>query len=476
VRREIAIAIRHLEAEEQPQMWATLANQYDGKDRWYLEALGIASDLNAEADFAAWIEGKDDLIKDKVSRDIIWRVRAKAALPLMKEAILAAHPETDSTEILRFFRAFDFHREAEKQAVLSSLIKTEHPEQTKIMVLALKHSDTDQVRKNPALRAYIDKALTSVEGTQDYLDLIETYELTNQNDQLIAMAEKNIESSLGVDALGLALQMGGEKKVKAKMKQSDEAQSVAWIQALGRVNSEESRNLLKPLIADASENIEVRKAALTAIGNGGWRGENQLLDMVKNGEIPDELKETVAQRLSQSGRESIRKEAALYLDIPEQATNKALPPISQLVAQEGDAANGEKMFTTKGCNACHQINGNGVDFGPNLSEIGNKLSKGALFVSIMYPDEGINFGYEGFLIKLKNGQEEVGYIASETENEIQLKKMGGVTTTIPISDIESREELENSLMTNLSAAMSEQELVDLVAYLNSLKKAAISSL
>jgi putative heme-binding domain-containing protein len=99
------------------------------------------------------------------------------------------------------------------------------------------------------------------------------------------------------------------------------------------------------------------------------------------------------------------------------------------------------MFTSKGCNACHQINGNGVDFGPNLSEIGNKLSKGALFVSIMYPDEGINFGYEGFVLKLKNGQEEVGYIASETENEIQLKKMGGVTTTIPIADIESREEL-----------------------------------
>ncbi len=476
VRREIAIAIRHLKAPEQPQMWAKLADQYDGKDRWYLEALGIASDLNADADFAAWIEGKDEPVKDKAARDIIWRVRSKAALPYMKEAILAASPETDSTEILRFFRAFDFHKEAEKQAVLSSLLKTEHPEQTKIMVLALKHSDPDQVRKNSALRSYIDKALTSVEGTQDYLDLIETYQLNNQNDKLIVMAENNLESNLGAEALGLALRMGGEKKVKTKIQQSDEAQSIAWTEALGRVNSEESRNLLKPLIADASEKMEVRKAAVNAIGNGGWGGENQLLDMVKNGEIPAELKETVALRLSQAHRESIRKEAALYLDIPEQATNKALPPVSELVAKEGDATHGKEMFASKGCKACHQINGEGIDFGPNLSEIGNKLSKGALFVSIMYPDEGLNFGYEGWVIKMKNGQEEVGYIASETEDEIQLKKMGGITTPIAKSDIASREELEGSLMTNLSGTMTEQELVDLVEYLSSLKKAAVSAL
>jgi putative heme-binding domain-containing protein len=476
VRREIAIAIRHLEAEEQPRMWATLAKQHDGQDRWYLEALGIASDLNADACFAAWVEDKDHPVADKASRDIVWRVRSKAALPLMKEAILAAHPETDSTEILRFFRAFDFHREAEKQAVLSSLLKAEHPQQTQIMVLALKHSDKEQVRKNPELRSYIEKALTAVQGTRDYLDLVETYELTNQTDALITMAGNHLESELGAEALTIALRMGGDKQIASKIRQSDTTQAIAWVQALGRVNSNESRNFLKPMITNSSENLAVRKAAITSLGSGGWGGENQLLDMVKNGEIPTELKETTAQHLAQAHRESVRKEAALYLDIPEQATNKALPPISQLVAREGNGENGEKIFFTKGCNTCHQVNGKGVDFGPNLSEIGNKLSKGAMFVSILYPDEGINFGYEGFVIKLNNGQEEVGYIASETEDEIQLKKMGGVTSTIPKSDILSREALENSLMTNLSAAMSEQELVDLVAYLSSLKKAAISSL
>lgn len=476
VRREIAIALRHLEAPEQPEMWATLANQYDGEDRWYLEALGIGSDLNAEACFAAWIADKEDPTVNKASRDIIWRVRAKAALPLMKEAILEAHPETDSTETLRFFRAFDFHKEPEKEAVLTSLLKTDHSQQTKIMVLALKHLDKEKVQKSPQLRPYINKALTSVQGTQDYLDLVETYELTNQGDALVAMAGDNLENDLGVGALSLALRTGGNKQISSKLQQQDTAQAIAWVQALGRVNSNESRNFLGSTVASSSEDLAVRKAAINALGSSGWGGENQLLDMVKNGQVPTELKEMTGQYLAQSRRESVRKEASLYLDIPEQATNKALPPISQLVAQEGDIANGEKMFASKGCMACHKIDEKGIDFGPNLSEIGNKLSKGALFVSILYPDEGINFGYEGFVITLNNGQEEVGYIASETEDEIELKKMGGITTTIAKSDIRSREELETSLMTNLSATMSEQELVDLVEYLNSLKKVAISSL
>src|SRR6185369_3978081 len=44
VRRECAIALRHNHATEAPSLWAALANQHDGQDRWYLEALGIGAD------------------------------------------------------------------------------------------------------------------------------------------------------------------------------------------------------------------------------------------------------------------------------------------------------------------------------------------------------------------------------------------------------------------------------------------------
>src|SRR6185503_14008778 len=55
VRRECALALRHSELAEAPQLWAKLAAQHDGKDRWYLEALGIGAEKQEEKFFAAWL-------------------------------------------------------------------------------------------------------------------------------------------------------------------------------------------------------------------------------------------------------------------------------------------------------------------------------------------------------------------------------------------------------------------------------------
>src|SRR5690606_11637036 len=41
VRREVAIALHGNSSQEAARLWTVLANQHDGKDRWYLEALGI---------------------------------------------------------------------------------------------------------------------------------------------------------------------------------------------------------------------------------------------------------------------------------------------------------------------------------------------------------------------------------------------------------------------------------------------------
>ncbi len=476
VRREIAIALRYMKSPEAPALWAALADRYDGKDRWYLEALGIGSDLRADAYFDAWLKNKENPVGDKASRDIIWRTRAKAALPLMAEIIQSTQSEADSTEMYRFFRAYDFHQEGEKQKVLTNLLKGNNPQQSKIDILAFKHMDKNQLAKNSSLKPYFEKALASAAGTQDYLDLIKTYELRNKSKELLQLARENLENSLGTEALKLALEMGAEKSVLTMLQQGTEADKIALVDALGKANTDESMNILNPIITDSTRERKIRETAIAALGSSGWGGENRLLDMVKEGKISKDLEPAAADVLGRAYRESIREEAGLYLDIPGQTASKELPPISQLVAQTGDVRNGEKIFTTKSCSTCHQVNGEGVNFGPDLSEIGNKLSAGAMYVAILYPSKGISFGYEGYHIRLNDGSEEIGYIASETEDELQLKKMGGVTSTIRKADIKSKEELENSLMTaNLGQMMTEQELVDLVGYLSSLKSAATAA-
>ncbi len=64
----------------------------------------------------------------------------------------------------------------------------------------------------------------------------------------------------------------------------------------------------------------------------------------------------------------------------------------------------------------------------------------------------------------------MGYMESETEDIITLRMQGGITEELGRSEIESVEALPASLMPEgLHQAMTQEELVDLVAYLSGLK-------
>ena len=92
-----------------------------------------------------------------------------------------------------------------------------------------------------------------------------------------------------------------------------------------------------------------------------------------------------------------------------------------------------------------------------------------MYKAILYPDLGIGFGYEGYTFKMIDGSTAFGMIASETENEVTVRYLN-TTQVLQKSDIESRTPAANSLMpSNLQAGISEQDLVDLVEYLMSLK-------
>jgi putative heme-binding domain-containing protein len=115
------------------------------------------------------------------------------------------------------------------------------------------------------------------------------------------------------------------------------------------------------------------------------------------------------------------------------------------------------------------VNNEGVNFGPDLSEIGGKLSKEAIYNSILFPDQGISFGFEGYRFQLKDGSTAIGKILSETEEKIDLQYITS-QQSLDKSSVVSRTKMENSLMPgNLHSNMSQQELVDLVEYLSELK-------
>ncbi len=77
VRRECALALRHHKSPEAARLWTALARRHDGKDRWYLEALGLAADKQWDAWLDHWLKtGPSAPWFSRAGRDIIWRSRA----------------------------------------------------------------------------------------------------------------------------------------------------------------------------------------------------------------------------------------------------------------------------------------------------------------------------------------------------------------------------------------------------------------
>jgi putative membrane-bound dehydrogenase-like protein len=120
VRRELAIALRMCEAEAMPLYWALLAAKHDGKDRWYLESLGVGAALRWDECFTEWLKLAGSDWNSAAGKDIVWRSRADQAPAYLAKILL--DPETPKEEYDHYLRAFDFHTGPEKEKALKSLL------------------------------------------------------------------------------------------------------------------------------------------------------------------------------------------------------------------------------------------------------------------------------------------------------------------------------------------------------------------
>ncbi|MFN7119111.1 MAG: PVC-type heme-binding CxxCH protein [Saprospiraceae bacterium] len=461
VRREAAIALRGHKSAEAPALWAQLAAQHDGKDRWYLEALGIGAQGNEDAYFAAWQKQMGTNWNTPAGRQIVWRSRSKAAIPLLAQIIQSVN----ESEMLPYFRAFDFHQDASKQQVLADLAVNSQGEK---VLYALKHMDATNFKRTAKLNKTLNNVLKKYQGKLEFVELAAAFNLQNRSKELLALATKEPTSATGKEAVKVLLDWNKNDLFESTFAKNN-AESTALVTALrGHMYNTKAVGLLERLLLDRSKDLELRKLAVRNFG-GPWASEDRLIALAKDNKIPQDLHLAAAGVFQTAWRSNIREDGAKYLQLPGSKEGKPLPAISVLVDKSGDVAKGKEVFGRL-CSNCHVVNKEGVNFGPDLSEIGSKLSKEALYAATLYPSQGISFGYEAYSLQLKNGSTAFGRIVSETEDQIDLQYIT-MQQTVKKSDIASRTQMPTSLMPeNLQAAMSEQELVDLVAYMGSLKK------
>ncbi len=463
VRREALIALRHQEHPEAANLWAELAEQHTPGDRWYVEALGIAADRQWEPFFDAWLAGIGGEWDTPAGREIVWRSRFPAAVPLLAEII--ADPATPRDALPRYFRALDFHNRDHRRDVLVAALGVDHEGADAIAELALGQLGPVNLDDEPGMMRAVERALEQTD-TGGAVRLIEQFELRGESDRLLEALVGYPNQQTGVRAARLLLAWEQIGLVERAIDNEEDAGAI--LQTLGMSGEPSALPLLESVLRDAGRNQGQRAAAVRAMGMTR-PGETRLLRLVEEDGLAEDLHFAAANVLYASNDHAIREAASERLTLPGTREAEPLPPVSELVGRTGNAARGSSVYRMS-CIACHQVNGEGIDFGPDLSEIGDKLAREAMYTAILDPDSTISFNYRGVRITLDNGNVVSGFIASETDETIIVRQTGGISTTVLKADVVERAVLNNSLMPpNLQLQMTEQELVDLVEYLTTLR-------
>ncbi len=319
VRREVAIALRGNHTPVAAELWTELAQQYDGKDRWYLEALGIGATDSWDSYFTTWEKKVGEDWNTPGNRDIVWRSRSKDAMPLMSKLIKSSNDQ----EMLRYYRAFDFQTDPSKQQILAELVQETQGDK---VLYALKHMDASQLKMTPPISAALESVLEQQQGKIEFVELVTSFNLQNRSRDLLQIAVQYPDSLVGREAAKTLLRWDKIALLTDALNGDSREEAQAVVKALrAHMYNPKAIAIMEGIMMDSTEDMELRKLAVKAFG-GPWQAEDRLLALAKENKIPANLHIAAGGVFQTAWRASLRDEAAAYLKLPGSKEGEPLQP------------------------------------------------------------------------------------------------------------------------------------------------------
>jgi len=167
------------------------------------------------------------------------------------------------------------------------------------------------------------------------------------------------------------------------------------------------------------------------------------------------------------------KEAGIYnpdeitlteVTVPEPAEERAFTE-AEVLALEGDVERGAAL--AQRCVMCHQIDGNGPAYGPDLRGWTARQGVAMTVRSIVSPSADIAHGFYGRRISLKDGTLIDGMIIADGDPLVVIST-GGITQLVPAERIKDVDRLDRSLMLDADQlGLRAQDVADIVAWMKS---------
>lgn len=154
----------------------------------------------------------------------------------------------------------------------------------------------------------------------------------------------------------------------------------------------------------------------------------------------------------------------LFSELGSSDRRKAYQESLEVLKLPADPRRGQAVFTRL-CAQCHQLEGQGVPVGPDLTGVRNQ-SPETLLMHIVIPEAEILPGYQNHIVETNEGEIYTGLLLAQTPTSVTLRKNLGQEETILRSSIASMYVDSLSLMPQeLEKNMTRQELADLIALL-----------
>ena len=466
VLREAALALREDKSEQMPQYWAELASRFDGEDRWYLEALGIAAMDRWSDCLTAYKSVSKEKTTPDAARLIAWRGRGSVASSLLAQWLADERVGVQDRQAL--LRATDFLSGEDRQKALAGLLEQKDPQ---LVLEGLMRIEGINVNENPRLSELVREQIKKMGNDPSQLKLLQRTKVSGMGDHLLSLAAAWGASTQSLQALDLALETGAAESLGIQLMSKEPSETVvALSKVLALSNRKEATNLQMSLLDSdfATKSIKVESAVGLARNKAN---HVYLVELAKSNRLPAESRPLLGPTLRASDNAEVRQAAESLFPMLK-TSQKPLPPLEELVKKRGNAGNGKNVyFGAATCSQCHMVGNEGKNVGPSLTEIGNKLTRDAMFVSILAPSAGISHNYEAYTARTDDGEVITGLLVSRTAQGVTIKDAKGIERMIPTGDLDELQKQEKSLMPeNLQELISEQELIDVVEYLMTLRK------
>lgn len=257
-------------------------------------------------------------------------------------------------------------------------------------------------------------------------------------------------------------------------------------------NPKATQQLLSTTAADETTDSQIRAEAILGLAAVAKEQIALLLELAGHGDAAIREEALRALRGVELTDEQIKPLDAIARQFPQSAAlvaaltdpaslTRGLPALTDTVGWQkrltvinipADIAAGERIFHNPKvalCANCHRSDGRGNVVGPDLSHVAGREDSTWLLGAILDPNRDIAPQFMPRVITLNDGSSHVGIRLRSYINE-QIRDALGRNHTFKRDDVKSIEDLPVSFMpTGLPMAMTDRELRDLLAFLESSK-------